>query len=583
MKKLLSELQSKMKSHDLKSRFKELKLPEIKKLDLGKHKSIQFKKISLNKFSISSFKSIKVKLIFAFTLLIILSSTTLAYISINSASDAILEQTEYSLARLAIDGSELTKERIDEHLKRLQKYANNVEIQSKKWDRQREYIKTEVNKSGFAELAIVTLDGTAQFVDGTNLDLSDREYFKKASEGILNVSDLVVSRASNHTILVFACPIYNGPTVVGVLIGRMHGNTMSEIIEDTNYGTGGYSFLINNQGTIVGHPDETMVMNRYNPLIESDNDPSLKSLAKFINTMNETRIGRARFTLNKAHYIAGFKPIENTDWILATVLNQDQVLSAIPSLTNKIVMVSIILLITCIIITYIIGHSLSKPIIKLADLSNQVAGLDITVNMPNDYLVRKDETGNLSRSFQNIINNLRIVINQTNNVTSQLAYESDSLSETAGQSALSMEEMSKTIEEISRGAMSQTASTDEGAEKIAILGKSIESNKDNMVVLNEKATYVSTIVGEGFEEMANLTKITDENSVAIERIHNVIGKTSHSSKNIEEASKVISSIAKQTNLLALNAAIEAARAGSAGSGFSVVAEEIRKLAEQSSS
>ena len=110
----------------------------------------------------------------------------------------------------------------------------------------------------------------------------------------------------------------------------------------------------------------------------------------------------------------------------------------------------------------------------------------------------------------------------------------------------------------------------------------MEEDLDHMRDLNISTQEVSKVVNEGWIEIDNLSKITEESSNSNKEIYEVILKTSESSSKIGEASRVIAAIAEQTNLLALNAAIEAARAGDAGRGFAVVADEIRKLAEQSS-
>lgn len=150
-----------------------------------------------------------------------------------------------------------------------------------------------------------------------------------------------------------------------------------------------------------------------------------------------------------------------------------------------------------------------------------------------------------------------------------------------GESASTAEEVSRTVEEIARGASEQASSTEEGSVKAQSLGESIESNNKYLVQLTESQEQVSEIVTYGMGEMEKLMEITHESTGSVREIAKIIERTHDGAKNIGEASGVISSIADQTNLLALNAAIEAARAGEAGRGFAVVAEEIRKLAEQS--
>lgn len=117
--------------------------------------------------------------------------------------------------------------------------------------------------------------------------------------------------------------------------------------------------------------------------------------------------------------------------------------------------------------------------------------------------------------------------------------------------------------------------------KMDVLGGYIEENKINMPLLHNTVTNVMTLRGEGTQLLHDLLEQATRARVEAAKISEIIRKSNESSKQIEVASEMIKSISKQTNLLALNASIEAARVGEEGKGFTVVAEEIRTLAEQS--
>lgn len=526
-------------------------------------------------------KSIKTRLITSFLILVILSSVVLGLLSIRTGTDVITAQLESSLVEKAKEASELTYSRIESQMKILETIALREDIQSMDWELQQPILQKIKINANLLEIGVLQEDGKVHYSSGMFDDILDDIFIQNTLEGKSSISDVYVSKVSNSIALMVGVPIKNDNKIVGTLIGRLYGNTLSNISNDVRYGEKGYGFMINKDGTIVAHPDIGMVYDRFNPIKQVQSDESMGGMASLFEKIIAEQTGFSTYTYDGTDKLVGYYPVKGTSWIMAVEADRDETLAPISKLRNNILLVGGIITLLCAALTYIISNSISKPIIESIKHSKKIADLDISEDFPQELINRKDEMGELGRAFQNIIDNLREVINEVSNSSEQVSASSEELTATSQQSAIVTEEIAKIVEEIAKGAHDQSVSTEQGASKAILLGESIEENHVHTQEMTSASKRVSQVVEEGLKEIQGLFDITEESKVAITEIQDVILKTHENSNKIGEASKVISSIAKQTNLLALNAAIEAARAGESGRGFAVVAEEVRKLAEQS--
>lgn len=527
-------------------------------------------------------KSLKTRLIFYFTIMILLSSLAVGLISIYYSSTSLTKEAEKSLFVMAKEGAALAESRIETEFKVLETIAGLEDVKSMDWLVQNDVLNNLIDETNFLALGVVGPDGLARYTDGIVENLADRDHIKIAFNGVESISDIIPDVVNGGTLMRYAVPIDMDGKIVGVLVGRRDGGNLSLITEDIGYGEQGYSYIINSKGTVMAHPNKELVLNLFNPIYESENDKNLESLANAFNKILEEREGLTTYTYNGNDLYAAYMPIKGTDWILIITANVDEVLSSVPKMRNNMLIASAIIILISIVIAYFIGNSISKPIIQLKGYAEKVSNLDLTENLHENLLAKEDEVGLLSRGVQHLVDNLREIIKEIDYSSNEVLSTSEELTATTQQSAIAVEDVAKAVEGIAKGASEQAESTEKGALKINELGNAIENNLDLAKNLTYTSNRISEVVDNGLVEMENLFKITEESNKASVEIYDIIQKTNESASAIGEATNVIASIAEQTNLLALNASIEAARAGEAGRGFAVVADSIRKLAEESS-
>lgn len=234
-------------------------------------------------------------------------------------------------------------------------------------------------------------------------------------------------------------------------------------------------------------------------------------------------------------------------------------------------------------ITLIVSKTITKPIRQILVALEKLANYNLSDRLDKTFSSRKDEIGTIAKSLNFFQENFINLIDKVKSISDSIASSSEELTATSEEASATSQQIALTIEQIANGASNQANDTENVAHSIKDMGDALDNNStyienlnNSIEIINEQKEAVNSIV-------KSLVQKTLKNNIAITSVQEAIINNNNSALKIEEASKMIESIATQTNLLALNAAIEAARAGDAGRGFAVVAEEIRKLAEQSNS
>lgn len=230
------------------------------------------------------------------------------------------------------------------------------------------------------------------------------------------------------------------------------------------------------------------------------------------------------------------------------------------------------------IVSLLIGRTITKPLKELQEKIKEAENGDLTVRSP---YVSRDEIGNITGSFNSMLAGFERIIQSVMGNVQALSASSEQMSASSQQGRASATQVTAVIQEIADGADRQAASASESLHATEEMGKGISRIAENSGRAAGLAKETADQTGKGtahvqssLQQMSGIQKAVIESSKKISSVKD-------KSRDIRKIVKVITDISDQTNLLALNAAIEAARAGEHGKGFAVVADEVRKLAEQS--